>query len=121
MIKIRKIISVIPFPSYSELIGNLYVAKLSIPHACLSAFVGAHTSNYQTPRLGLLTSRSIYKSLYGLKKISPVGRPVRDQAPASHKYRRWAIKKLRVDQRRRSCFFMIIIVVKVLPSFIQLF
>ena len=68
MIKIRKIISVIPFPSYSELIGNLYVAKLSIPHACLSAFVGAHTSNYQTPRLGFLTSRSIYKSLYELKK-----------------------------------------------------
>jgi|GEM_PF-2184653 len=102
MIKIRKIISVIPFPSYSELIGNLYVAKLSIPHACFSVFVGAHTLNYQMPRLGFLTSRSIYKSLYGLKKISPVGRPVRDQASASHEYRRWAIKKLRVDQRRRK-------------------
>jgi len=29
----------------------------------ISAFVGAHTSHYQTPRLGLLTSRSFYKSL----------------------------------------------------------
>jgi len=34
----------------------------------ISAFVGAHTSNYQTLRLDLLTSRSIYKSLYELKK-----------------------------------------------------